>query len=63
LKSGNRGLYFVGLAIGARWGRGGFRQNGIVVEIEIIARKCSIPDRNEHEVVKYCYLILWDLMN
>lgn len=21
------------------------------------------PDKNEHEVVKYCYLILWDLMN
>lgn len=21
------------------------------------------PDRGEHEVVKYCYLILWDLMN
>ena len=21
------------------------------------------PDKDEHEVVKYCYLILWDLMN
>jgi len=29
LKIGNGGLYFVGLVIGARRGRGGFRQNGM----------------------------------
>jgi hypothetical protein len=42
--------------------------NSVILEIIYQVRNMLLhgklnPDKDEHEVVKYCYLILWDLMN
>jgi len=47
LKRGNRGLYFVGLAIRARWEREGFRQNGIVKRQNSIKKQKPVTNNEQ----------------